>query len=77
MPDVLDRDLNDQALEVLEVRAQACGRSLQTELKPTLEQAAWAADVESTWALADRIRGELDGCPLGNSAELVAEDRAR
>jgi hypothetical protein len=42
-----------------------------------LEQAAGAADVEATLALADQIRGELAGRSLGERAELVAEDRAR
>jgi plasmid stability protein len=77
MPDVLVRDLSDRALELLKAQARARCRSLQAELKHVLEQAARAADVEATRALADRIRGELAGRPLGDSAELVAEDRAR
>ena len=77
MPDVLVRDLSDHALELLKAQARARGRSLQAELKHLLEQAARAADVEVTRALADRIRGELAGRPLGDSAALVAEDRDR
>ena len=77
MPDVLVRDLDDRALELLKAQARARGRSLQAELKHVLEQAARAADVEAARALADRIRAELAGRPLGDSAALVAEDRAR
>jgi antitoxin FitA len=77
MPDVLVRDLDDWPLELLKTQARARGRSLQAELKHILAQAARAADLDATRALAERLRGELAGRPLGDSAELVAEDRAR
>ncbi len=77
MPDVLVRVLSDKALELLKEQARCRGRSLQAELKLILEQAAQAADVAAARALADQIRLELNGRKLGDSAELVAEDRAR
>jgi plasmid stability protein len=77
MPHVLVRDLSDRALELLKDQARSRGRSLQAELKQILEQAAQAADVAAARALADQIRQELAGRTLGDSTELVAEDRAR
>jgi plasmid stability protein len=77
MPDVLVRDLSDRAMELLKDQARSRGRSLQAELKHILEQAAQAADVAAALALADQIRHELTGRTLGDSTELVAEDRAR
>ena len=77
MSDVLVRDLNDRALELLKGQARSRGRSLQAELKHILEQAARAADVVSARELADSIRNELAGRLLSDSTELVAEDRAR
>ena len=77
MPDVLVRGLSDRALDLLKVQARTRGRSLQAELRHILEQAARAADVGAALELADRIRTEMSGRPLGDSTELVAEDRAR
>jgi antitoxin FitA len=77
MPDVLVRDLSERALELFKAQAIARGRSLQAELKQVLEQAARAADVDATLVIADKIRDELAGRMLGDSAELVAEDRSR
>jgi len=77
MPDVLVRDLSERTLELLKVQARSRGRSLQAELKYLLEQAARAADVATALAISEQIRHELTGRPLGDSTELVAEDRAR
>jgi len=77
MPDVLVRDLSERALELLKDQARSRGRSLQAELKQILEQAAQAADVAAALAIAEQIRHELTGRRLGDSTELVAEDRAR
>jgi antitoxin FitA len=77
MPDVLIRDLSERDLDLLKAQAKARGRSLQAELKHVLEQAARAADVGAARDLADQIRGEMAGRPIGDSAGLVAEDRAR
>jgi hypothetical protein len=77
MPDVLLRDLSERTLELLKAQARARGRSLQAELKHVLEQAAQAADIENALAIADQIRRQLVGRTVGDSAELVAEDRAR
>jgi plasmid stability protein len=77
MPDVLIRDLSERALELLRARAKARSRSLEAELKDVVEQASRAADVEAAKALAEQLRVELAGRELGDSTELVAEDRAR
>ncbi len=77
MPDVLVRDLSDRALELLKNQARSRGRSLQAELKHILEQAAQAADVAAALSVADQIRHELAGRTLGDSTEIIAQDRAR
>ena len=77
MPDVLVRDLSDRALELLKDQARCRGRSLQAELRHILEQAAKAADVSAAYALAEQIRHQVAGRALGDSTELVAEDRTR
>jgi plasmid stability protein len=77
MPDVLIRDLNERSLELLKAQARARGRSLQAELRHILEQAAQASDTEAALAIADQIRRQMVGRTVGDSAELVAEDRAR
>ena len=75
MSQVLVRDLDPEVLDRLKRRAGNSGRSLQAELKAILEQAARpAGDVP---ALAARIRRKLSGREHSDSAELLAQDRAR
>lgn len=71
------RDIDDHALEVFKRQAEACGRSLNAELKRVLEQAAAAADSDAARALADEISARLSGRPHPDSAELVREVRDR
>jgi plasmid stability protein len=60
----------------LKERARRNHRSLQAELRAILEEAA-RAEARDFRKIAARIRRELSGRLHGDSAELVAEDRAR
>ena len=76
MAQVLVRDLTEKTVERLKRRARDHGRSLQSELRQILEQAA-SSDMLEASRLARRIRRELAGREHSDSAELVAEDRGR
>jgi plasmid stability protein len=77
MSNVHVRDIDDHALEVLKRQAEACGRSLNAELKRLIEQAARAADADAARELADQISARLSGRPHPDSAALVREVRDR
>jgi len=70
------RDLNDDVIERLKNRAKNDGRSLQSEVKLILEQAA-RADVQAARRLADDIRKRFKGKKLTDSTDLIREDRDR
>ena len=76
MAQVLVRNLTEKTLARLKHRARDHGRSLQSELRQILEQAA-SSDMLEASRLARRIRRELAGREHSDSAELVAEDRGR
>jgi plasmid stability protein len=77
MANIHVRDIDDHALDVLKRQAEACGRSLNAELKRVIEQAARAADADAARALADQISARLAGRPHPDSAVLVREERDR
>jgi antitoxin FitA len=76
MAQVLVRDLKTEVVTRLKARARRHGRSLQTELKEILETASRHGALDAR-VLADRIRRQLAGRAHSDSAELLAEDRAR
>ena len=76
MGQILVRDLNDDVIERLKDRARNDGRSLQSEVKIILEQAA-RADVQAARKLANDIRKRFKGRKLTDSADLIREDRDR
>ena len=76
MGQILVRGLNDDVIERLKNRAKQDGRSLQSEVKLILEQAA-RTDVETARKLADNIRKRFKGRKLKDSADLIREDRDR
>lgn len=76
MGQILVRDLNDEVIERLKDRARNDGRSLQSEVKLILEQAA-RADVKAARKLANDIRKRFKGRKLTDSADLIREDRDR
>lgn len=74
MPDILVRDVDKATLERLKRRAKRHGRSLQSEAKMLLEQAAGVEDVR---ALLDSWQQRLVDRTFSPSAELIREDRER
>ncbi len=74
MAQILVRGLDDAVVNRLKQRARQSGRSLQTEVKGILEQAA-KVDAETARALALRIRRKMKGRAFTDSADLIREDR--
>jgi len=77
MAQVLVRQLDDKVVERLKRRAKEHGRSLQSEVKTILEEAA--PDYEAAWKRIERFRSRLkrSGRRFSDSAELIREDRDR
>jgi plasmid stability protein len=76
MAQVLVRDLEETTLERLKERARRNGRSLQSELKLILEQAAQGRMADAR-AAADQVRERLARYAASDSADLIREDRER
>jgi len=77
VPNVLVRDIEERDLELLKRRAEACGRSLQAELKRILQLAARASDEDAARDLAERVSAALAGRSHPDSTAIVREDRDR
>lgn len=79
MAQILVRDLDDETVERLKRRAREDGRSLQSEVKHILFQAAQepTVDMEAARALVENIRKKLKGRKFPDSVELIREDRDR
>ncbi len=78
MPDLLIRRIDSQTLAKLKARATRNRRSLQSEIKLILEQAAGITLIEAMVA-AGRWRKKLAprGKQLGDSVTLLRKDRER
>jgi hypothetical protein len=76
MAQVLVRDISRAVVSRLKKRARKNGRSLQAELKLTLERNVEVSQEEAS-RLAARMRRTLAGRPHSDSARLVARDRRR
>jgi plasmid stability protein len=74
MPSILVRGLDKRIIDRLKERARRNGRSLQSEVKSALEQAAGAEQID---AILDRWKKEFAGRKFENSADLIREDRQR
>ena len=77
MAQILVRNLNPDTVDHLKRRAEEDGRSLQSEAKAILEQAAEAPKVNMKKAreLIDEISGRFKGRKFPDSTKLVREDR--
>ena len=75
MPDILIRGLSQRLLQRLKARAKRNGRSLQSEAKMLLEQAA-EPSVSEILKGARSWRKKL-GRRFSSSVELIREDRER
>jgi antitoxin FitA len=74
MAQVIVRNLDEQVVSSLKIKAELHGRSLEQELREILKRAA-ELTVEEKLALVDRIRA-MQKRPLEtDSADLIREDR--
>jgi plasmid stability protein len=76
MPDILIRGLDPQALKRLKARAKRNGRSLQSEARTVLENAA-GADTDKVAAMLDGWKRRFAGRRFSDSVDLIREDRNR
>ena len=76
MPDILIRGLDARALKRLRTRAKRHRRSLQSEARLVLEQAA-GASAEEIAAMLDNWKRRLGGRKFSRSVDLIREDRNR
>jgi len=73
--DLLIRNLDEQTLKRLKQRAKASGRSLQSETRRILEQAAGRSNQQAL-KVAASWRKQL-GKQATDAAEMIREDRSR
>ncbi len=74
MAQILIRNLDKATIERLKLRAAQSGRSLQTEVKMILDQAAHV-DLQTARLTAARIREKLRGRRTSDSVDLLREER--
>ena len=79
MAQILVRNLDESVVKQLKKRAEQDGRSLQSEAKMILEQAAndTHADMETARKLIYKIRNRIKGRKFPDSVKLIREARAR
>ncbi len=79
MAQILVRNLNPDIVDRLKMRAEEDGRSLQSEVKAILEQAAEAPKVNMTRAreLIEEIGSRFRGRKFPDSTKLIREGRDR
>ena len=77
MAQVLVRQLDDKLVERLKKRAKEHGRSLQSEVKNILEEAA--PDYEGAWKRIAKLKKTLKqaGRTFSDSTPLIREERDR
>lgn len=76
MAEILVRNLDKKTVDRLKKRAKKKGRSLQTEVKQILEQAA-SIDMDAARKLTSKIRNGLKEKKFSDSTRLIREDRDR
>lgn len=76
MATLLVRDLDDDLVGRLKLRARTHGRSAEAEHRAILESAL-APSRKEFIALIKRLRAETGGRPESNSAEIIRADRDR
>jgi plasmid stability protein len=74
MAQVIVRNLDEQVVSSLKIKAELHGRSLEQELREILKGAAELTPEEKV-ALANRIRAMQDRPLETESADLIREDR--
>ncbi len=76
MPDILIRGLQPETITRLKARAKRRGRSLQSEVKILVEQAAGTGS-EQIAAVFDRWQRRFAGRKFSSSARMIDQDRRR
>jgi antitoxin FitA len=74
MAQVIVRNLDDEVVSSLKLKAELHGHSLEQELRLILKRAA-ELTVEEKVALADRVRAMQERPLDTDSADLIREDR--
>jgi plasmid stability protein len=74
MSQILIRNLDEATLEKLKLRASRDGRSLQSEVRVILDQAA-RMDLQIARLTAAGIREKLKGRPTSDSVDLLRAER--
>lgn len=79
MAQILVRDLDKETVERLKERAREDGRSLQSEVKHILDQAAHEPTVDMVAArkICEDFRRAFKGRRFPDTLELIREDRNR
>jgi len=78
MPDILVRDIDPEKLELFKARAKRNGRSLQSEAKLLIEEAAAERTGEEVLALLKTWKKQFAGRKFSvSSVDLLREDRDR
>ena len=79
MAQILVRDLDKSVVDKLKKRANDKGRSLQSEVKSILEQAAATPqlDMDEARKLVQKVRKLFEGREMPDSVTLIREDRDR
>jgi antitoxin FitA len=76
MPQLLVRDLSEETVKRLKIRAKKQHRSLQGEVKLILEGAALQS-MEGAKEMSEKIRAWFADRTFSDSAELIHQDRKR
>jgi plasmid stability protein len=76
MAQIIVRNLDDDVVTRLKIRARDNDRSLEAEVRHILEQSA-KVDMAQARQIALNIRERLKGRTFPDSAELIREDRER
>lgn len=79
MAQILVRDLDDEVVERLKLRAKKDGRSLQSEVKSILEKAAYEPKIDITTArsISDEFHKRFKEREFPDTVQLIREDRER
>lgn len=70
MPSILVRDLSEETVELIKARAHRSGRSMQSELKHIIENAARSESLDAA-LLSARLRRMLGEREQTDSVELA------
>ncbi len=77
MANLTIRNLDDETVAVLKIRAKTHNRSLEAEIRQILADPARPAGAIDLRELAERIAAMTPDAPQTDSAALIREDRRR